>query len=100
QSWRECEHANTRVEHVTNGPHHAKEICCDCGRVLKFIPKPENERRRAFHAYRIAKLSMANDLRPWEQKFVASITAAKKLSPKQLGVLASLCDKFGIGGRR
>src|SRR5262245_59204781 len=98
QTW--CEHANTRIQYLQGGPHHAKEICCDCGRVLRFIPKPSTVEERAFHAYRIAKLSMANDLSPWEQKFVASITAAKKLSPKQLAVLDSLYDKFQIGGRR
>jgi hypothetical protein len=53
-----CEHSTTRIEQLANGPHFAKEICTDCGRVLRWIPKPQTIERQRFNALRLVKLAM------------------------------------------
>jgi hypothetical protein len=98
QTW--CEHRNTRIELVANGPHHAKEICTDCGRLLRWIAKPANTERQQFNSYRIAKLAMADGLNDWEREFLKSIATRPKLSPKQQAKLDELCDEFQIGDRK
>src|SRR4029077_21284353 len=70
QNW--CEHANTRIEYLASGPHHAKEICTDCGRVLRWLPKPATLERQELNAFRLVKLAMRRDLTHWERNFVRS----------------------------
>jgi len=98
QTW--CEHSNTRIELLANGPHHAKEICCDCGQVLRWVAKPETVERQHLNAFRVAKLAMADGLNDWERAFIKSIGQSKKLSPRQQVKLDELFKKFQIGGRR
>ena len=97
-SW--CEHHNTRIEQLANGPHHAKEICSDCGQLLRWVAKPETIDRQQFNSFRITKLAMTVGLSPWEREFIKSIGQFKKLSPKQLTKLDELCEKFQIGVRQ
>jgi hypothetical protein len=89
-----CEHGNTRIERLASGPHFAKEVCTDCGRVLRFVPKPANIERQRFNALRLAKLSMHPGLSPFERNFLASIAQQKKLSPAQQKVFDDLCAKY------
>jgi hypothetical protein len=87
----ECEHADTRIEILPPGSvHFGKEICWNCDRVLRFLPKPETVERQRMNAFRIAKLAMCNSLTNWERQFVKSIRAQRKLSPKQQAVLSKL----------
>jgi hypothetical protein len=88
QTW--CEHANTRVEYLASGPHHGKEICTDCGHLLRWITKPANVERQHTNAFRIAKLSMSGSLTSWERGFVKSVSQQRKLSPRQQACLDKL----------
>jgi hypothetical protein len=85
----ECEHAETRVEILPPGSlHFGKEICRNCDRVLRFVPKPATAARLTTNAFRLAKLTMISPaLTPWEQQFITSISRVKKLSPRQQAVL-------------
>jgi hypothetical protein len=84
----ECEHSDTRVEILPPGSvHFGKEICRNCDRVLRFLPKPTNTERQQFNSYRIAKLAMAAGLNDWERGFIKSTASFKKLSPRQQAVL-------------
>jgi hypothetical protein len=89
-----CEHANTRIERLCSGPHHAKEVCTDCGRILRFVPKPETLERRAFNAFCLVKLVMCDRLSPWERMFVRDVSQRRKLSPKQLAIIDRLCALY------
>jgi hypothetical protein len=85
QTW--CEHSNTRIEHLVNGPHHAKEICTDCGQLLRWVAKPATVERQHTNAFRIARLSMSGSLTSWEREFVKSVSQQRKLSPRQQACL-------------
>jgi len=62
----QCEHSDTRVEILpADSKHYAKEICRNCDRVLRFVPKPENIERRRVTAYRVAMLA---NLSPWRNE--------------------------------
>jgi hypothetical protein len=94
QKW--CEHANTRVERLANGPHHAKEWCTDCGQILRWMPKPETIERQRYNALHIARLLMSEGLSEWERNFLKSITPLKKLSPRQQACLDMMyTDRLG-----
>jgi hypothetical protein len=97
QTW--CEHTNTRIEQLASGPHHAKEICSDCDRVLRWLPKPENVARRRATAYRVAKMLMAPGLTRWQIQFLSSVARQRKFSPRQTVVLERMWDEF-FGGPR
>jgi hypothetical protein len=90
----ECEHGDTRVEQLASGPHFAKEICTDCGRVLRWIPKPQTIARQQFNALRLVKLAMHSGLSPWERAFIDNISKRRKLSPKQQALLDRLVRQY------
>jgi hypothetical protein len=78
----ECSPEETRIEILPPGSvHFGKEICRNCDRVLRFLPKPQTIERQHMNAFRIAKLTMCNGLTSWQRKFVSDIAALKKLSP-------------------
>jgi hypothetical protein len=96
----ECEHSDTRVEILPPGSvHFGKEICRNCDRVLRFLPKPRNTERQQFNSYRIAKLAMAAGLNDWERGFIKSIASVKKLSPRQQAVLDRICSERSARAR-
>lgn len=35
-----CQSENTREIIMETGPHYAKLVCVDCGRWIKWVPKP------------------------------------------------------------
>jgi hypothetical protein len=37
-----CDHDNTRIEQIANGPH---EVCADCGQVVRYLSEPETRER-------------------------------------------------------
>ncbi len=89
-----CEHCNSRVEQLANGPHYAKEICTDCGRILRWIPKPATLERQQFNALRLARLAMSDQLSNWERNFIHSVSQRKKVSPKQQQIIDRLCAQY------
>jgi len=87
----ECEHSDTRVEILAPGSvHFGKEICRNCDRVLRFLPKPQTLERQSTNAFRLAKLAMSPALTSWERGFVKSVSQQRKLSPRQQACLDKL----------
>lgn len=93
QTW--CEHSDTRIAIEPLGSvHFGKEICRNCDRVLRWLPKPGNVERRRLTAYRIAKMLMAPGLTEWETQFLTSVSRQQKFSPKQTAVLERMWDEL------
>jgi hypothetical protein len=93
QSW--CDHDQTRIAMEPPGSvHFAREICSNCDRVLRWLPKPATIEHRRFNALRIARLSMNQALSDWERRFVKSIAQQRKLSPRQQAVLDKLAATY------
>ena len=91
----ECEHADTRVAIEPPGSlHFAREVCLNCDRVLRWLPKPRTIERRRLHAFTLTKLAMNNLLSPWERSFVQSLLGHRKLSPKQEAILERLAKQY------
>ncbi len=88
-----CKHEFTRAVEAPP-PHYLKLVCSACGAFRAWVMKPETIQRRQLNGYRIAKLQMCDSLSLWERQFVASLAAAKKLSPKQDEVLGRLYEKY------
>lgn len=91
-SW--CEHGNTRIEQLANGPHYAREVCTDCDRVLRWLPKPVNLKRQQLNAFRLAKLAMCNRLSAWERQFVSDVGRLRRLSPRQGEIVDRLARQY------
>jgi hypothetical protein len=98
QTW--CEHSDTRIQLLANGPHHAKEICTDCGQVLRWVPKPQTVERQSTNAFRIAKRSMSGSLTSWEREFLKSLSQQRKLSPRQQACLDKIYTERLEGSTR
>lgn len=75
-----CKHQNTEIVTTQSGPHHAKEICRDCGLFLRWMPKPETIERRRLNAEKIATM-LSGKLTLWERNFLSGLP--DKPSPKQ-----------------
>jgi len=72
----QCEHSDSRIEILPAGSnHYAKEICRNCDRVLRFVPKPENIERRRVTAYRVGQDAYAAE----------SFAVGKKISVQRRG---------------
>jgi hypothetical protein len=93
-----CQHKFTRIERMPEGfVHHSKEVCQQCGRVLRWVPDPRNvERRKLLCAY-VARLLTAQGLTRWEKGFVDSLRSQAKFSPRQEEVLGNLYRRY-FGG--
>jgi hypothetical protein len=87
----ECDHRHTIVVPERRGPHHAKLVCSDCRRFLKWIPSPENIRQQQENEKILTALAKLN-LPEWERKFVRDLVTHKRLSPKQQKKLLELRD--------
>jgi hypothetical protein len=92
QTW--CEHGNTRIEQLADGPHYAKEVCCDCGGVLRWLPKPATVTRNRLNGYRIARLAMCDRLTHWERNFIRGLPPRTKLSPRQQAIIDRLVETY------
>jgi hypothetical protein len=74
----------TRIEILPPGSvHFAKEVCQNCDRVLRFMPKRRTLARQSVNAFRLARLSMLSALTSWEREFVKNVSQQRKLSPRQ-----------------
>ena len=49
---RYCESSNLEQRLTPDGPHYAAERCLNCGRHLRWIPKPDSEKARRPAAHR------------------------------------------------
>jgi hypothetical protein len=90
-----CEHQATRTELLPPGSvHHAKEICTDCDRILRWVPKPKTIARARLNAYRITRLSMCENLTSLERSFVRDVSGKRKFSPRQQAWIDALCARY------
>ena len=81
QGYVNCAHTATRVERMPGGHFHfAREVCADCGRLVRWLPKPETLLRRRANAFRLAKLAMCAALNTWERNFIRDVSGQRKLS--------------------
>ena len=86
--YQRCSHSAKKIARMPVGHiHFAAEQCADCGRLLRWLPRPETIQHRRLNAFRLAKLAMCDRLSTWERGFVASVAKHKKLSPKQLEII-------------
>jgi hypothetical protein len=90
-----CEHEETRVAIEPPGSvHFAKEICLNCDRVLRWLPKPATVTRCRRNGLRLARLGMCDRLTHWERNFVLGISGRAKLSPKQQAIIDRLAATY------
>jgi len=63
-----CGHPATVIQSESpESLHYARELCANCGRFIRWLPKPETVEHRTFNAFRLAKLGMCVALNAWEQ---------------------------------
>ena len=90
-----CKHGATVTELMPGGHvHHAAVRCADCGRHLRWIPKPETVERQKLNGYKLARLGMLDGLSDWERGFVRDVSKRRKLSPKQQEIIDRLCADY------
>jgi hypothetical protein len=90
-----CAHESTRLQLMPPGHiHHGAEVCTNCDRVLRWIPKPETVVRRRYNVYRLVKLAMCDGLTDWERSFVASVSKLRRFSPRQQQIIDELCSRY------
>ncbi len=96
-----CQHRNKVRRRMlpSESPHFAKEVCSDCGKLLRWVEKPETVDRQRLNSFRVAKLSMCDSLSGWEREFLKSIAARPKLSPKQQACLDRIYSKRSATAR-
>lgn len=86
-----CAHLATRTEQMpAGGAHYAREVCVECGRYVRWLPRPETVERQRVNAFSLAKLSMCEGLSDWERGFVRDVSRQRKLSPKQQALVERL----------
>jgi hypothetical protein len=96
RNYNTCNHAATCVERTPGRHlHYAGEVCVACGRLIRWLPKPETVERRRFNASRLAKLAMCAGLNTWERHFVRDVSRQRKLSPRQTETLDRLWAHYG-----
>lgn len=77
-------------------PHYAALKCGECDQFLIWQQKPETEGKRRDIAIRIDKTRTNLDrLTQWEQEFIGNLARQKKLSPRQMEVLANIESRLG-----
>jgi hypothetical protein len=96
-----CQHHTKVVKKLlpSDSFHYAKEICSDCGQLLRWVAKPEAVERQRLNSFRIARLSMCDSLSDWEREFLKSIAARPKLSPKQQACLNKIYSEHAATAR-
>jgi hypothetical protein len=91
----QCEHADTRIAIEPPGSvHFGREICMNCDRTLRFLPKPQTLVRKRLNRFRIAQFAMCDSLNSWERGFISSVSQQRKISPKQLAILERLAATY------
>lgn len=92
-----CQHTNTEFIPTPGSIHHGKTVCRECGRFIRFEPKPETADRKAKQEALIRQLaSDSMPLSEWERGFIKSIAEQKKLSPKQVDKLQEVARRHHL----
>lgn len=88
----DCPHLRTNIIPTPETIHHAKECCADCGRFLRWLPKPETLERVKQNQEHLRQLELARErLTEWECSFILSLQKkGLKFSPKQQEILDRL----------
>lgn len=90
-----CEHRNVTFTATPELTHHGKETCVDCGKFLRWVPKPESLERAKENAGKIALLK-TKPLGEWEKGFLLSLEKqGRHFSPKQQVKLDELIKRYG-----
>jgi hypothetical protein len=90
-----CRHTELFTEKMPAGYiHHARVVCAQCRKVLKWLAKPATIEHRRLNSYRLAKLAMCDRLTRWEQSFVENVSQRKTLSPRQQRVVDRLVAEY------
>ena len=93
--YQRCSHSAKKIERMPPGHiHFAAEQCADCGRLLRWLPRPGTIQRRRLNAFRLARLLMCDKLNSWERGFVRDLSQRRKLSPKQQEIIDRLCAQY------
>lgn len=90
----ECAHYRVIQIPESSGPHHAREVCSDCRKFLRWVPKPETLKRREENAAILTALAKREDLNAWERRFVRNLITHKNISPSQRATLLELRDQY------
>jgi hypothetical protein len=88
-----CKHGATTSELMSPGHvHHAREVCIDCGKFLRWLPKRETLEKGTLNAIRLEALSKRPELTDWERSFVRGMQKLRKFSPRQQVWIDRLCE--------
>jgi hypothetical protein len=89
-----CVDSATVIKRMPEGhTHYAVERCVDCGRHLRWMPRPENVERRRLNAIYLARLALCKTLNGWERNFLCHVSQRRKLSPRQQEIVDELAAK-------
>jgi len=90
-----CSHLNTVSERLPAGHvHFGKVRCLDCGRFIRWEPKPETIARYRLSGFKLARLAMNSQLNAWERNFVQSLLGHHKLSPRQAAIVERMAKQY------
>ena len=90
-----CQHSKTITERMPGGHlHYGAERCANCGRHLRWLPRPETLARQKLNGFRLVKLGMCDRLTSWERSFVADVSQRKRISPKQQALVDRLVSQY------
>jgi hypothetical protein len=90
-----CAHSATVIERMPEGHiHYAAESCADCGKFIRWLPRPENLERQRLNGVRLAKLAKCDRLTSWERHFIRDVSPRKKLSPRQQAIVDDLAATY------
>lgn len=90
----ECPHSRVLAIPQHSGPHHAREVCADCHKFLRWLPKPETLKQRERDAEALTALAKLDCLNAWERRFVRKLITHKHISPRQRKDLEELSERY------
>lgn len=92
-----CGSTKINLVKMPNYCHYGAVYCGECETFLKWQAKPKNIKTRQQQQQAINKLLKSPQLSQWERTFLEGVKG-KKISPKQLEVLARIEAKVGGQG--
>lgn len=89
-----CNHEWVTLTLTPHLRHYGKETCQQCGRFVRWIPKPETLERMKVNAEKISALK-TKPLGEWEKGFLLSLEKqGRHFSPKQQSKLDELIIRY------
>ena len=80
----ECQHAHTvETREPVSSMHYAREVCTDCKRFVRWIPRPETIQQRLKNRETLTSLAKLEGLDEWTRNFIRSLSSERHLSPRQ-----------------